>query len=183
MRNEEWNNNPMDATVILHFAMKTLGIVMVIIGVVFLFSVTKQIWELFENPAAVKNFSQRFEEESGIDKFINSMINASFSKFDEIKDAMPQNQQNPNNKPQNKPVDVQPLHISYFAAWFFKIILLSVIARIALWMIREGSTLARKERETRALIAGIAREMCTNIFNEMNMRNQNSNRHQSDNVS
>lgn len=173
MHQPEWNSNPVDASVILHFIMKTIGIVMVIIGVMFLFSVSKQIWELFENPAAVKDFSARFEKESGIDKFINSMITASLGKFDELKDAMPQ-QQNQDNKPQKKPISVEPLHISYFAAWFFKIILLLVIARIALWMIREGSTLARKERETKELIAGIAREMCSNIFNELQMRERNN---------
>ena len=81
----QWNTNPVDSAVILHFIMKTIGIVMVIIGIMFLFSVTKQIWELFENPAAVKDFSVRFEKESGIDKFINSMITASFGKFDELK--------------------------------------------------------------------------------------------------
>ncbi|WP_372366508.1 hypothetical protein [Candidatus Uabimicrobium sp. HlEnr_7] len=169
MQDQDWNRDSVDITTVINYVMKTVGIVIVVIGVVFLFSITKQIWELFENPNIVKDFAMQIEKESNVDKFTYALIIELLNKQE--KTIAPDENQQPNNQPvANNLIQREQIKISYFAAWIFKILLLLVITKIALWMIREGGIIARKEKENKALIASVAKEMCSDIFKEMEAR-------------
>lgn len=135
---------------------RLVGAVIMIVGVVVALQVLRHAWDLFNDHASVVAFGEKIEKASNLNNAFNTLLGESLAEFR----LHARQVFDPNNANNQQPAArFEPWNLSYFVAWFVKILLLLLIARIGFWAMSEGGKLALVSLGERTLAKNMTREL------------------------
>ena len=122
------------STDILAIIVRSLGLILLLVGLFIGIKVTLEAWHLYEQPERIERFAEAIEKGSNLDALIASVAERNKIATQQPRAVSPTNNASPANKPS--------LRISYFLAWGVVVVLLMVIGSLAATAIRTGGQLA-----------------------------------------
>lgn len=126
--------NQTSSTDILAIIVRSLGLILLLVGLFIGIKVTLEAWHLYEQPERIERFAEAIEKGSNLDALIASVAERNKITTQQPRAVSPTNNANAANKPS--------LRISYFLAWGVVVVLLMVIGSLAATAIRTGGQLA-----------------------------------------
>lgn len=151
---KEYEQSPLQVT--WHGIVRAIGVCILLFGLWMAYQVVRECWSLYSDPSKIGQFAQFIAKDSNIDKSVEQI-------FQEVLDEVKQNNPNPN---------ITTLQFSYFIAWFFCIVLLFMIGRIAFWAIATGSSMATEHADQEQMAKAIAREVISTAFVRLEAQNR-----------
>lgn len=123
-----------NSTDILSIIVRTIGLIVLVIGLYIGIKVIFEAWHLYEEPQRIERFADAIEHGSNLDALLASVTtNKTIAKqIDSSKETIKPRQE------KSSP----PLKVTYFLAWGIVVILLMVIGSLASAAIRTGGQLA-----------------------------------------
>ena len=123
----------------LSILVRSLGLIMLIIGLYVGIKVIFAAWELYDEPQKIERFSDAIDHGSNLDNAISSLTASTLNtKTTDAKTAR---------------TDIartdDALRVSYFLAWFLAVLLLMIIGGLAMSAIRTGGQLALYDLEVK----------------------------------
>ncbi|MFW5446876.1 MAG: hypothetical protein ACKE8G_01950 [Methylophagaceae bacterium] len=130
--------NTSKTTDFLSILVRSLGLIMLIIGLYVGIKVIFAAWELYDEPQKIERFSDAIDHGSNLDSTLSSFTASALSV--ETTDATPRSDI-------SKADD--SLRVSYFLAWFLAVLLLMIISGLAMSAIKTGGQLALYDLEVK----------------------------------
>ncbi len=130
--------NTSKTTDILSILVRSLGLIMLIIGLYIGIKVIFEAWKLYEEPQRIERLADAIDNGSHLDNAISSITSSALDV-----------------KPSDDSVRAQvsktddSLRVSYFLAWFLAVLLLLIISGLAMSAIKTGGQLALYDLEVK----------------------------------
>ncbi|MBT3504267.1 MAG: hypothetical protein HN475_00580 [Piscirickettsiaceae bacterium] len=138
-----------NTTDILSIIVRTLGLVVLLVGLYIGIKVILEAWHLYEEPQRIERFADAIEHGSNLDAVLTT-ITASKAIPKQLKsDANTTIKANP------------PLKVTYFLAWGIVVVLLMVIGSLASAAIRTGDQLALYDLQVKRFANQLLKEAKT----------------------
>ncbi|MBL1320965.1 MAG: hypothetical protein COA63_007895 [Methylophaga sp.] len=131
--------NTSKTTDFLSILVRSLGLIMLIIGLYVGIKVIFAAWELYDEPQKIERFADAIDHGSNLDSTISSLTASTLNV--KTTDA---------ETPRSDIVRADDsLRVSYFLAWFLAVLLLMIISGLAMSAIRTGGQLALYDLEVK----------------------------------
>ncbi len=137
----------------LSIIVRSLGLLMLIIGLYVGIKVIFEAWDLYDEPQRIERFADAIDQGSNLDNALSSFT-ASALNIDTTNASTP---------PEAAKAD-DSLRISYFLAWVLAVLLLMIIGGLAMSAIRTGGQLALYDLEVKRF----ARQLIKEVANKEN---------------
>ncbi len=130
--------NTSKTTDLLSILVRSLGLIMLIIGLYIGIKVIFEAWKLYEEPQRIERLADAIDNGSHLDNAISSITSSALDV-----------------KPSDDSVRAQvsktddSLRVSYFLAWFLAVLLLLIISGLAMSAIKTGGQLALYDLEVK----------------------------------
>ncbi|MDQ7072751.1 MAG: hypothetical protein Q9N32_03510 [Gammaproteobacteria bacterium] len=130
--------NTSKITDFLSILIRSLGLIMLIIGLYIGIKVIFEAWALYDEPQRIERLADAIDNGSHLDKALSSFTSNALDV-----------------KPSDDPARVQinkaddSLRVSYFLAWFLAVLLLLIISGLAMSAIKTGGQLALYDLEVK----------------------------------
>ncbi len=131
--------NTSKTTDFLSILVRSLGLIMLIIGLYVGIKVIFAAWELYDEPQKIERFSDAIDHGSNLDSTISSLT----------ADALNTNTATAETPRAEISKADDSLRVSYFLAWFLAVLLLMIISGLAMSAIRTGGQLALYDLEVK----------------------------------
>lgn len=157
------------------------GILVVLFSLIILYQVVQTAWSLFKDHSVIVTFADEINVHTGLDDAINGVLGSrDFERLfgngqvsisikkksaqeptpEQADEEAPESPQESSIKAPQKPKKV--ISVTYFIAWLLGLMLLGLIARIGLWTMKTGASMALngsdQQSELKALLAQILYE-------------------------
>ncbi len=131
--------NTSKTTDFLSILVRSLGLIMLIIGLYVGIKVIFAAWELYDEPQKIERFADAIDHGSNLDSTISSLTTSTLN----VKTT---NAETPRSDIARAD---DSLRVSYFLAWFLAVLLLMIISGLAMSAIRTGGQLALYDLEVK----------------------------------
>jgi Na+/proline symporter len=132
-------HNTSKTTDFLSILVRSLGLIMLIIGLYVGIKVIFAAWELYDEPQKIERFSDAIDHGSNLDNTISSLTASALN----VKTTDAETPRSDIAKADDS------LRVSYFLAWFLAVLLLMIISGLAMSAIRTGGQLALYDLEVK----------------------------------
>ncbi|PHS26780.1 MAG: hypothetical protein COA83_01830 [Methylophaga sp.] len=131
----------------LSILVRSLGLIMLIIGLYVGIKVIFEAWGLYDEPQRIERFADAIDHGSNLDSTISSLTTSVLSS--NTTDVEPRS---------DSPKINDSLRVSYFLAWFLAVLLLMIIGGLAMSAIRTGGQLALYDLEVKRFARQLIKE-------------------------
>jgi hypothetical protein len=138
---------------LFNLAVRGLGLVLLVTGLIVALTVIVSAWSLFEDPVRIENFARAVERGSNLDLTLAKVARSGQLELDSGDRVTPADAGSP-----AAPAPAPSFRFSYFAAWLLALLLLLLIGRLAIAAVRTGGELALYDVELRRLGRALVRE-------------------------
>ncbi len=132
--------NTSKTTDFLSILVRSLGLIMLIIGLYVGIKVIFAAWELYDEPQKIERFADAIDHGSNLDSTISSLAAGALSTSNTANAETP--------RAEVTQAD-DSLRVSYFLAWFLAVLLLMIISGLAMSAIKTGGQLALYDLEVK----------------------------------
>lgn len=133
------------STSLLNLTVRSLGLVMLLVGMFVALMVIMSAWSLYANPQTIETFATAVEQGSNLDLALSHVTASARTQVDAGVAPELATPTDAGSAP------APALHISYFAAWLIAILLLLLIGQLAVASVRVGGELALYDVKVRKL--------------------------------
>ena len=130
--------NTSKTTDFLSIIVRSLGLVMLIIGLYVGIKVIFEAWNLYDEPQRIERLADAIDHGSHLDSAISSITSSALNTG---------STENADRSATSNSADT--LRVSYFLAWFLAVLLLLIISGLAMSAIRTGGQLALYDLEVK----------------------------------
>lgn len=142
------------STGLLNLTVRSLGLVLLMVGMFVALLVIVSAWSLYDNPSTIETFAQAVERGSNLDL---TLSHVTASAREQVDAGVSPELAGPDAE--NTPAPPAPqFHFSYFAAWLIAILLLLLIGRLAIAAVRTGGELALYDVQVKKLVRALLDE-------------------------
>ena len=134
--------NTSKTTDFLSILVRSLGLIMLIVGLYVGIKVIFAAWELYDEPQKIERFADSIDHGSNLDSTISSLTAGALS----TSSSTAANAETP--RAEVAQAD-DSLRVSYFLAWFLAVLLLMIISGLAMSAIKTGGQLALYDLEVK----------------------------------
>ncbi len=147
----------------LEIAVRSIGILLLGIGLVLGFLVLKEAWQLYNQPERIERFVLAIEQGSHLDQILAPVADSRGSEGAEnlLSPLQPDARADNGNTHSSAPVPagIKDFRLAYFPAWFIVILLLLLIGHLALAAVRTGGELALFNLLSRRAVKSLLKEI------------------------
>ena len=134
--------NTSKTTDFLSILVRSLGLIMLIVGLYVGIKVIFAAWELYDEPQKIERFADSIDHGSNLDSTISSLTAGALSTSTSSTSSA--------ETPRAEVAQADDsLRVSYFLAWFLAVLLLMIISGLAMSAIRTGGQLALYDLEVK----------------------------------
>jgi Na+/proline symporter len=139
--------NTSKTTDLLSILVRSLGLIMLIIGLYVGIKVIFEAWDLYDEPQRIERFADAIDHGSNLDSTISSLT------------ASVVNTKTADIEPHSETAKANDsLRVSYFLAWFLAVLLLMIISGLAMSAIKTGGQLALYDLEVKRFARQLIKE-------------------------
>ena len=131
--------NTSKTTDFLSILVRSLGLIMLIIGLYIGIKVIFEAWKLYEEPQRIERLADAIDNGSHLDNAISSITSSALDVKKPMDDSARAQVSNTDDS----------LRVSYFLAWFLAVLLLLIISGLAMSAIKTGGQLALYDLEVK----------------------------------